>query len=299
MVNEKTVEYPVIWIQCATCTGCSVSVLNSESPTVKNVLIDEVIPGKHVNLRFQATIMAGAGDMVIEEMDDSARKKKGEYILVVEGAIPTVGNAADYGSIGEDGGKEISMLDRVESLGRDALAVVALGTCAAFGGIAGGKPNPSGCIGVEEVFRQRNISTPLINIPGCPPHPDWFVGTVARILLLGFPEPEELDEYKRPKSFYGRLIHENCPRRAYFDEGKFAKSFSAPGCLNELGCKGPVTHADCPLRLWNGGVNWCIGSGSPCIGCVEPGFPDLLAPFYEKLTEAALPNIGSSNREEV
>jgi len=299
MGNVETAEYPVIWVQCATCTGCSVSVLNSVSPSVKNVLVDEVIPGKHVNLRFQATVMAGAGDIIIEEMKDTFQKKKGNYILVVEGAIPTAGNASDYGSIGEDDGKEVSMFDRVESLGRDALAVVALGTCATFGGIAAGAPNPAGCIGTSELFKRCGITTPLINVSGCPPHPDWFVGTLASVLLLGLPKPEELDDQGRPKAFYGQLIHENCPRRAYFDEGKFAKSFGEPGCLNELGCKGPVTYADCPLRLWNGGVNWCIGSGSPCIGCVEPGFPDLLAPFYQKLTEANLPNIGSSSREEV
>ena len=298
MEKSKTVESPVIWIQCSTCTGCSVSVLNSESPTIKNVLVDEVIPGKHVNLRFHATVMAGAGDIVIEEMESTSQREKGNYILVVEGAIPTAGNASEYGSIGEGDGKAVSMLDRVESLGRDALAVVALGTCSSFGGIAAGAPNPSGSISVGEVFKRGNISTPLINIPGCAPHPDWFVGTLASVLLFGLPNPEELDEQKRPKAFYGKLVHENCPRRAYFEEGKFARVFGEPGCLNELGCKGPVTYADCPTRLWNGGVNWCIGSGSPCIGCVEPGFPDLLAPFYEKLTEVDLPNIGSS-REEV
>jgi len=243
-------------------------------------------------------VMAGAGDIAIEEMEATSQSKKGEYILVVEGAIPTAGNASEYGSIGEKDGNLVSMLTRVESLGRDALAVVALGTCAAFGGIAAGMPNPAGCISVQDVFKRGNIATPLLNIPGCPPHPDWFVGTLAHILLLGLPKPEELDEYSRPKAFYGQLIHENCPRRAYFDEGKFAKHFGEPGCLNELGCKGPVTYADCSLRLWNGGANWCIGSGSPCIGCVEAGFPDELAPFYVKLTEEALPNIGSS-REEV
>ena len=294
MGNTKAAEIPVIWLQCATCTGCSVSVLNSVSPTIKNVLVDEVIPGKHVNLRFQATVMAGAGDIVIEEMESTYEKEKGKYVLVVEGAIPTAGNPADYGTIGEKDGKPVSMADRVSSLGKDALAVIALGTCAAFGGIAAGAPNPSGSIGVQKLFKQRNISTPLINIPGCPPHPGWFIGTVAGVLLLGLPKPEEMDEHKRPKAFYGQLIHENCPRRAYFDEGKFARNFSEPGCLNELGCKGPVTYADCPIRLWNGGVNWCIGSGSPCIGCVEPGFPDDLAPFYVKLTEDKMPNIGSS-----
>ncbi|MFC1914042.1 hydrogenase small subunit [Chloroflexota bacterium] len=294
MGNAKTAEIPVIWVQCATCTGCSISALNSVSPTIKNVLVDEVIPGKHVNLRFQATVMAGAGDIVIEEMESTHKQEKGKYVLVVEGAIPTAGNGAEYGSIGEKNDKPVSMADRVSSLGKDALAVIALGTCAAFGGIAAGAPNPSGSIGVQKLFKQRNISTPLINIPGCPPHPDWFIGTVARVLLLGLPKPEEVDEHARPKAFYGQLIHENCPRRAYFEEGKFARNFSEPGCLNELGCKGPVTYADCPTRLWNGGVNWCIGSGSPCIGCVEPGFPDDLAPFYVKLTEDKLPNVGSS-----
>ncbi|MFH1650796.1 MAG: hydrogenase small subunit [Chloroflexota bacterium] len=293
MGNAKTAEVPVIWVQCASCTGCSVSVLNSVSPTIKNVLVDEVIPGKHVNLRFQATVMAGSGDMVIKAMEDTQKEVKGGYVLVVEGALPTAGNPADYGSIGEHDGKPVSMADRVASLGKDALAVIALGTCAAFGGIAAGKPNPSGSIGVQELFRRRKIATPLVNIPGCAPHPDWFVGTVARILLLGLPGADEVDDYGRPKAFYGQLIHENCPRRAYFEEGKFARKFGDPGCLNELGCKGPVTYADCPTRLWNHGVNWCIGSGSPCIGCTEPGFPDALAPFYVKLTEEATPNIGA------
>ena len=90
---------------------------------------------------------------------------------------------------------------------------------------------------------------------------------------MGLPKAEELDEFGRPKAFYGKLIHENCQRRAYYDEQKFAKKFSDEGCLYELGCKGPVTHADCPIRLWNGGVNWCVGCGGMCIGCTSPGFP--------------------------
>lgn len=283
MANTKVEEYPVIWFQAASCTGCSVSVLNSVSPTIKNILVDEVIPGRHVNLRFHPTIMAGAGEAVIEEMES---QKKGSYILVVEGAIPT----ADGGVYGELAEKP--MLSRVESLAKDALAVIALGTCASFGGIPGANPNPTQCLGVGEVLKLADITTPLINIPGCPPHPDWFVGTIASILLQGLPRPEELDEYSRPKAFFGKLIHENCSRRAYYDEGKFAKKLGDPGCLYELGCKGPITYADCPTRLWMGGVNWCIGSGSPCLGCVEPGFPDLVSPFYEKTPEVTLPNIG-------
>ncbi len=288
MPKSRTEELPVIWLQGAGCTGCSVSLLNSVSPNIKNILIDEVLPGKHVNLRFHPTVMAGAGDAVIEVLKETNRQKKGGYILVVEGAIPTA-EGGIYCVIGEEKGKGITLASRVESLSRNALAVIALGTCAAFGGIPAANPNPTQCLSVGEVLKIAKIATPVINIPGCPPHPDWFVGTLVSVLLSGLPKPEDLDEHGRPKAFYGALIHENCPRRSYYDEGKFAKKLSDPGCLYELGCKGPVTYADCPLRHWNNGVNWCIGGGSPCIGCCEPGFPDMVSPFYEKMAQAGAP----------
>lgn len=282
-------EIPVIWLQGAGCTGCSVSVLNSVSPSIKNVLIDEVIPGKHINLKFHPTVMAGAGDEVIEILQETQQQKKGGYILVVEGAIPTA-QGGIYGTVGEEKGKAVPIVSHLESLARNALAVIALGTCSSFGGIPAASPNPTQCLSVEEVLKAAKINTPVINIPGCPPHPDWFIGTVASVLLFGLPKPEDLDEHRRPKAFFGTLIHENCPRRAYYDEGKFAKKLSDPGCLYELGCKGPVTYADCPIRLWNNGVNWCIGSGAPCMGCVEPGFPDLVSPLYEKIAQDLLPS---------
>jgi hydrogenase small subunit len=273
MKGSDVKEYPAIWLQCAACTGCSISVLNALNPSIKNLLIDEVLPAKHINLRFHPTVMAGAGAPVIEVMEDTSQQKGG-YILIVEGAIPTAKNGI-HGVVGEKAGKPVTMLSRVEELAKDALVVIA-------------HPNPTQCLGVSDVLQARGIDTPMVNIPGCPPHPDWFVGTVASILLWGLPKPEDLDEYGRPKAFYGQLIHENCPRRAYYDEEKFAKKLTDPGCLYELGCKGPVTYSDCPLRLWNNGVNWCIANGSPCIGCTEPGFPDEVSPLYEKIT-AALP----------
>ncbi len=284
MSQAMTEELPVIWLQGAGCTGCSVSILNSVSPNIKNVLIDEVIPGKHINLRFHPTVMAGAGDDIIELLEKTRQQKAGSYVLVVEGAIPTA-QGGIHCVIGEERGKAVSVVSRLESLASNALAVIAMGTCASFGGIPSASPNPTQCLSVEEAFKAAKITTPLINISGCPPHPDWFTGTLASILLFGLPMPKDLDEHKRPKAFFGTLIHENCPRRAYYDEGKFAKKLSDPGCLYELGCKGPVTYADCPTRLWNNGTNWCIGSGAPCIGCCEPGFPDLVSPFYEKITK--------------
>ena len=285
-------ELPVVYLQTAACSGCAVSLLNTASPTIKNVLIDQIAPGVHINLRFHPVIMAAAGDLAIQVMEDTAREKKGEYVLVVEGAVPTATDAV-YGAVGERNGKPVTMLQRVTELAQDALAVIALGTCASFGGIPAASPNPTKAKSVREVLVVKGIKTPLVNIPGCPPHPDWFVGTVASVILNGLPAADDLDDLLRPKAFYGKLIHENCPRRAYFDEGKFAKKFGDEGCLYELGCKGPITYSDCPLRRWNGGTNWVIGAGAPCNGCTQPEFPDQTAPFYEKLVDVDLPTIGA------
>jgi hydrogenase small subunit len=266
--------------------------LNTASPTIKNVLIDQIAPVVHINLKFHPVVMAAAGELAIGVMEDTAKKQKGEYVLVVDGAVPTADGGV-YGAVGERSGKPVTMQQRVEELAKDALAVIAMGTCASFGGIPASPPNPTGCLSVQQFFTAKGINKPLINIPGCPPHPDWFVGTVAGIILNGLPKHGELDDFLRPRAYYGKLIHENCPRRAYFDEGKFAKKFGEDGCLYELGCKGPITHADCPLRKWNSGTNWVIGCGAPCNGCTQPEFPNETAPFYEKLVDVDLPVVGA------
>jgi hydrogenase small subunit len=288
----ETNEYPVVWLQGASCSGCAVSLLNSVAPSVRNLLVDPVLPGKHVSLVFQPTVMAGSGEAVMKAASDTAETTKGAFILVVEGSIPLKEDGL-FCCVGEDGDRPIPIAESVEKLGRDALAVVALGTCAAFGGIPAGAPNPTGAVSVMDLFKEKGVETPLVNLPGCPAHPDWFVGTVASILLNGLPGPDDLDDYLRPKTFYGQLIHENCPRRAYFDEGKFAKKLGDEGCLYELGCKGPVTYADCPTRRWNAAVSWCIGAGAPCSGCTQPEFPDVVAPLYEKIVDVEIPAIGA------
>lgn len=278
---RKTEEIPVIWLQAASCSGCSVSILNSVNPTVANLLLDEVLPGRHISLMFQATVMGGTGEPVLEILEAAERDLKGQFILLVEGSVPTASGGA-FGTLGD-----VPMRDRVLALGRVAQAVIALGTCASFGGMFAAPPNPAGCASVGDVLKSEGIGTPLVNVPGCPPHPAWFVGTVATILLGGL-GGLDLDEYSRPKAFYGPLVHENCPRRASFDEGKFAQYLSDEGCLYELGCKGTVTHSDCSLRRWNNSTNWVIGSGAPCNGCVEPDFPDLAESFYGRIQEEPL-----------
>jgi len=278
-------EFPAVWLQGGACSGCAVSLLNAASPTIRQLLIDPVVPGRHVSLLFQPTIMAASGAKALSVL--AGDQVAEGFLLVVEGSIPTAHDA--YCTIGEGPDEhELTILEKTTDLASRALAVVAIGTCASYGGIPAGAPNPTGSKGVADVLADAGIDTPVINIPGCPPHPDWFSHTVAGILLNGLPTPDQLDDAGRPLEFYGRTIHEQCPRRPDFDAGKFAKHNGDEGCLYLLGCKGPVTYADCPTRMWNNGVNWCVGANGPCIGCVEPGFPDKLSPMYEKIAERRL-----------
>jgi hydrogenase small subunit len=158
------------------------------------------------------------------------------------------------------------------------MAVLSIGTCSSFGGVAAASPNPTGVRTVGAV-----AGVPTINIPGCPTHPDWVVWTIAQLLLGNSPA---LDAQGRPADLFAGEkcnVHKRCPRREGADE---AEQFGLDGyCLEELGCKGPVTQADCPTRKWNNGENWCVGANSICIGCTEKGFPDRFSPFYRELEE--------------
>ena len=281
----ETVEIPVVWLQGSACTGCAVSLLNSFAPSASSVVLRELAPGKHLLLRFIMPMMAGQGGPAAQILADAPVKDKGGYVLVMEGSVPTGDEL--FATIGEEGEREIPVSEHAAKLARGAMAVVAAGTCASFGGIPAGEPNPTGAVSIGELMQREGIETPLVNIPGCPPHPDWMVGTLVAVARYGL-GGVAVDELNRPLIYYGKCIHETCPRRADFDAGRFAAKFGDPGCLYELGCKGPVTFADCPTRMWNSGTNWCVGAGSPCHGCVEPDFPDRLSPMYEKITEERL-----------
>ena len=280
-LQQAVKEYPLIWMQAAACSGCSVSVINTIHPSIKNVILDQILPGHQLFLNYHSTLMAAAGHLSTDTAIETARKHKGKYIYIVEGAIPTAENGA-YGTLGEQDGSPVTMLEWVRRLAPDALAVLTVGTCAAYGGVAAAKPNPTGCKGVGEVLKSVGVETPVINIPGCPCHPDWFIGTVARVLLYGLPKPGELDEFGRPRIYFGKTVHSRCINRDSLDEGVFATHFGEPGCLLEIGCKGPFAYADCPVRQWNSGVNWCVSANAPCMACTEPGFPDAHSPLYQR-----------------
>lgn len=254
----------VIWLQGASCTGCTVSFLNRISTAAPTTAADVLI--NFVNLRYHPQVMALAGDSAVAQAE--AAYSSGRYILAVEGGIPTAfGGAACWAWTYQ--GREVTVLEAVKSLASRATAVLSIGTCASFGGIAAASPNPAG---VQSLAAATGV--PTINIAGCPPHPDWIVYVIAK-LLGGQSLP--LDGQRRPTALYGRTVHSQCPRR----ERDEAESFvgAGQGCLKELGCRGPRTYANCPVAWFNGGVNWCIGAGAPCVGCTEPSFSGT-SPFW-------------------
>lgn len=264
-------EMPIIWLQGAGCNGCSASLLHSVHPDYRELLTSII------NLHYHPHLMAEESDNLIERLRKLAREKEGKFILVVEGALPQAAGGM-VNVVGEDAsGKAVPFVSLVKELGGKADTVIAVGTCAAFGGVAAAAPNPSDCVGINNLVSFRRV----MNISGCPPHPDWIVGSLAHLLL--YKELPELDDFGRAKMFYGGVIHDNCPRRQYFDNSKFARNFSEPGCLLEIGCRGPMAYADCSVRLYNNGVNWCIKSGAPCLSCTHPNFPDGVSPFYSRM----------------
>mgnify|MGYP002622430676 CR=1 FL=1 len=269
--SERVAEVPVIWLATGACTGCSVSLLNAASPTVRFALVGNLLPGRRVSLAFHTTLMASSGDASMQQLERLIQKHSGGYVFVVDGATATASDGL-YCTIGEREGRPLTGYRLICDLGRNALATLAVGSCSSFGGIPAAPPNPTGCVSVGELFEREQIQNPVVNLPGCPPHPDWIVGTIAALLLGGL-DSLKLDQYRRPRNFYSTLVHDNCPYRGHFERGEFAKKFGEHGCLLKLGCKGPMTHADCPLRRWNNGKSWCVQAGHPCVGCCEPAFP--------------------------
>jgi hydrogenase small subunit len=256
---ESAKRPSVIWLHFQECTGCTESLLRANHPTIERLILDII------SLDYHETLFAAAGHQAEAARRQAMKDNKGKYLLVVEGAIPTKDNGI-YCKIGGE-----TAVDMLKECAADAAAVIAIGSCAAWGGVPSTKPNPTGSEGAGAVLGKT-----VLNLPGCPPNPYNLISTVVHYLT--FNNLPDLDEKGRPKFAYGRLIHENCERRAHFDAGRFAKEFGDEGhrkgwCLYKLGCKGPETHANCPAVLFGdvSNASWPVGTGHPCIGCTEQG----------------------------
>jgi F420-nonreducing hydrogenase I len=290
-------ETKLVWLHGSECTGCSESVLNAGNPDIVQAL-----QKLNVNLVFHETICAQQGIWNDGKLVNTAELnseilleetyKEGKYFLVVEGSIPN----------GPDGsGRYLVIGNKTfkETLGeaaKNAIAIIAVGACACWGGITSADSDVAKDTDYRGVaftktdsskgmLKELGIDKPVINIPGCPAHPDWVLLTLGAVILgkIKLEDiPSVVDEYGRPMIFFppDHTVHENCPRRGYYDRGEFDEEVGGAKCLWKLGCKAPYAHADCGIRRWNGSVSMCTQAGGPCINCVDPGFPDSSRPLY-------------------
>lgn len=260
MAAENPKRPPVIWLHGQECTGCTESLLRSYHPTLETLLLDVI------SLDYHDTLCVGAGKQALDYKHKVMEEHRGKYVLVTEGGTPM----AKGGIYCKVGGK--TQVELIREAAEGAAAIIAIGSCASWGGVQSASPNPTGAVGTREVIPTKTV----INVPGCPPNPYNFLSTVLHLLTFG--EPPALDHENRPRFAYGRIIHENCERRPHFDAGRFALEFGDEGhrqgfCLYKVGCKGPETYANCPAIGFGdaGEGSWPVGTGAPCFGCTEKG----------------------------
>lgn len=275
---EKTPRLPVLWEHYQECTCCSESFIRSDHPIVADIILDKI------SLDYSLTLMVASGHQAEAARHDTMTKYKGEYILCVEGSIPTKDDG-NYCCIAGN-----TAIEHFQEAAAGAKAIIAWGSCAANGCVQAASPNPTGATPIHKFDYEGN--SPIIRVPGCPPIGEVMAGVIVHVVAFG--RLPELDRQSRPKAFYAKRVHDSCYRRAYYDAGLFAESFDDENakkgyCLYKVGCKGPMTYNSCGTIKWNGGVSFPIQSGHGCIGCSEDDFWDN-GPLYERLTN--LPGFG-------
>jgi hydrogenase small subunit len=252
---------PLIWLEGQDCAGCTISLISVENPSPASLILDKI------SIRYHETIMAASGHMAEKAREETI--KEGGYILVAEGSIPSADDR--FCMVGGHSFRQIAI-----ETAENAAAIVGVGACTAFGGIP--RSTPSKGVPLSEILPGK----PIINLSTCPVHMDHLMGTVVYFLVTHKAPP--LDKLGRPLMYFGQSVHDNCRRRAHFDEDEYLTDWNDPKqkdwCLLEKGCKGPETYSDCPIRRWNNGINFCIDAGAPCQGCSEPGFYHEHTPLY-------------------
>jgi hydrogenase small subunit len=230
------------------------------------------------------------GEEFMRAWHDAAAGRLDPFILVLEGSVPNeeINGDGHWAGLGTDPdtGQPITTNHWLDVLAPKAAAVLALGTCAAYGGIPAMRNNPTGAMGLRDYLGWDWLSrrgVPIVNLPGCPVQPDNITETLLCLVLylaeMG-PMPE-LDGQGRPRRIFSRTVHEICNRAGMAEHGQFSDSHGDGQCLVKLGCKGPVVKCNVPIRGWSNGVGGCPNVGGICMACTMPGFPDKYMPFIE------------------
>ncbi len=281
----------IVWITAGLgCDGDSVAVTNATQPSIEDVLLG-AIPGLPKVHLHNPVLAYENGDEFMEYWYKAERGELDPFVLVVEGSIPNekIKEEGYWAALGTDPntGQPITTNEWIDRLAPKSLVVVAIGTCATYGGIHAMEGNPTGAMGLADYLGwdfKTPAGIPIVNVPGCPVHPDNFMETVLYLLYQasGLAPMIPLDEVGRPLWLFGSTVHEGCDRAGFYEQGDFADEYGSPKCIVKLGCWGPVVNCNVPKRGWTGGVGGCPNVGGICIGCTMPGFPDKFMPFMDE-----------------
>jgi hydrogenase small subunit len=284
-------EVHILWIsELLGCDGDSVSVTAATLPSIEDVVMGN-IPGLPKVYLHNKVLAYEYGDEFMQHLYKAERGELDPFVLVLEGSIPNedIHPEGYFAAMGADPatGQPIPTVEWIRRLAPKALAVVACGTCATYGGIHAMAGNPTGAMGVADFlgwdFRSK-AGIPIVNVPGCPVQPDNFMETVTYLLYqaAGLSPMIPLDKELRPIWLFGKTVHEGCDRAGYYEQGDFATEYGSPKCLVKIGCWGPVVNCNVPKRGWMDGIGGCPNVGGICMACTMPGFPDKFMPFMDE-----------------
>jgi hydrogenase small subunit len=289
-------EVHAFWLAGMSCDGCSIAAVGAQNPTVEQ-LVSGSIPGLPKIVLHHPVLSVTAGHEFMKAHHLAKEGKLGApYVIICEGSIADETIAGAFGgywsAMGveylEDGtAKPIPTAHWVRDLAKGAAAVIAVGTCATWGGVPAAAGNVTNAMSVMDFLGKDYLSQlglPPINIPGCAPLGDNITETISSILmfLAGVGPLPEFDELGRPAWMFQSTVHRGCVRAGNYEEGKFADEYGQKECLVELGCWGPVVQCNMVSRGALGHNGGCMNTGGICIGCTMPGFPDAFAPFYKR-----------------
>ncbi len=288
-------EVHAFWLAGMSCDGCSISTVGATSPTAESLMLGN-IPGVPKVVLHHPVLAVEAGDEFMAPHHLAAAGKLGkQFVVIYEGSIgdesmndANGGYWSAQGTIEVDGEQQpFPTADLLKLMAPHAAAVIAIGTCATWGGIPAAAGNVTGSMGLMDFLGKDYRSTlglPVVNIPGCAPQGDNVTETVAAVLMFlqGIGPLPEFDSLGRPAWLFTDTVHQTCTRGGFYEEGTFAKKFGDKECLVEIGCWGPVVQCNINKRGANNHVGGCMNIGAPCIGCTMPGFPDNFSPFYTK-----------------
>jgi hydrogenase small subunit len=282
----------VLWLTAGLgCDGETIAMTGATQPSIEQLVMGALPWIPKVNF-YNPFLAYENGDDFVRAFRDAAEEKSGRpFILVVEGSIPNEKNKKEgyWATFGTDPatGQPITTCAWIDRLAPDAWAIVAVGTCATYGGIHAMEGNPTGCMGLPDYLGwnwKSRAEIPIVCVPGCPSQPDNIMETLLYLLYMvaGRAPMIPLDDALRPTWLFGSTLHEGCDRGGYYEQAQFAEEYGSPLCIVKLGCWGPVVQCNVGKRGWMGGIGGCPNVGGICIGCTMPGFPDKFMPFMNQ-----------------